>query len=56
MGFETKKYNFCVLFAQTLTIVIFHQKCEKVQKTTQNAPKTVDNYQEQLVLGLGFQF
>ena len=56
MGFETKKYHFCVLFAQTMTIAIFHQKYEKVLKTTQNVPKTVDNHQEQLVLGLGYQF
>ena len=35
-----------------MTIAIFHQKYEKVLKTTQNVPKTVDNHQEQLVLGL----
>ena len=52
MGFETKKYHFCVLFDWTTTIAIFHQKYEKVLKTTQNVPKTVDNHQEQLVLGL----
>ena len=39
-----------------MTIAIFHQKYEKVLKTTQNVPKTVDNHQEQLVLGLGYQF
>ena len=49
MGFETKKYHFCVLFAWTMTIAIFHQKYKKVQKTSQNVPKTVDNHQEQLV-------
>ena len=36
--------------------VLFHQKYEKVLKTTQNVPKTMDNHQEQLVLGLGYQF
>ena len=39
-----------------MIIAIFHQKYEKVLKTTQNVPKTVDNHQEQLVLGLGYQF
>ena len=56
MGFETKKYHFCVFFALPATIAIFHQKYEKVLKTTQNVPKTVDNHQEQLVMGLGYQF
>ena len=37
-----------------MTIAIFQY--EKVLKTTQNVPKTVDNHQEQLVLGLGYQF
>ena len=32
MGFETKKYHFCILFAQTMTMATFHQKYEKVQK------------------------
>ena len=43
---------------QLISIFIFqfHQKYEKVLKTTQNVPKTVDNHQEQLVLGLGHQF
>ena len=31
---------------------MFHQKYEKVLKTTQNVPKTVDNHQEQLVMRL----
>ena len=53
MGFETKKYHFCILFACTKTIAIFHQKFEKVIKTSQNVPKTVDNHLEQLVFGLG---
>ena len=39
-----------------MTIAIFHQKYEKVLKTTQNVPKIVDNHQEQLVSGLGYQF
>ena len=30
MGSETKKYHFCVLFAWTTPIAIFHQKYEKV--------------------------
>ena len=34
---------------------IFNLKFEKVIKTTQNIPKTVDNHQKQLVLGLGYQ-
>ena len=55
MGFETKKYHFYVLFARNRTIAIFHQKYEKVLKTTQNIPKTVDNHQEQLGMGLGNQ-
>ena len=38
-----------------MTIQDLHQKYEKVLKTTQNVPKTVNNHQEQLVLGLGFQ-
>ena len=38
------------------TIAIFHQKYEKVLKTIHNVPKTVDNHQERLVLGLGYQF
>ena len=46
MGFGTKKYHFCVLFSRTATIAIFHKKYEKVLKTTQNVPKTVDNHQE----------
>ena len=46
MGFETS----------TMTIAIFHQKCEKVLKTNQNEPKIVDNHQQQLVLGLGYHF
>ena len=33
--------------------LVFHQKYEKVLKTTQNMPQTVDNHQEQLALGLG---
>ena len=56
MGFETKKYHICILFTQTMKIAIFHRKYEKVLETTQNVPKTVDNHQEQLVLGLGYQF
>ena len=39
-----------------MTIAIFHQKYEKVQKTNQNIPKTVDNHQEQLFFGSGFKF
>ena len=39
-----------------MMIAIFYQKYEKVLKTTQNEPKTVDNHQEQLALGLGYQF
>ena len=39
-----------------MTIDIFHQKYEKVLKSTQNVPKTVDNHHERLVLGLGYQF
>ena len=34
---------------KTVTIAILHQKFQKVIKTTQNVPKTVDNHQEQLV-------
>ena len=56
IGFETKKYHFCVLVSSTVTAAILHPKFEKVIKTTQNVPKTVDNHQEQLVLGLGYQF
>ena len=41
---------------ETKTIAIFHQKYEEVLKTTQNVPKTFDNHQKQLVLGLGYQF
>ena len=50
------KSTFCVLLAWTVTVTILHPKFEKVIKTTQNVPKTVDNCQEQLVLGLGYQF
>ena len=41
MGFETKNYHFCILFAQpaAISIVIFNQKYEKVLKITQNVPK-----------------
>ena len=39
-----------------MTIAILHQKYEKELKSTQNVPKTVENHQEQLVLGLGYQF
>ena len=41
-----------------MTITIFHKKYENVlkTKTTQNVLKAVDNTQEQLVLGLGYQF
>ena len=55
MGFETKNYNFCILFARTMTLANFQKKHEIEQKTTKNVPKTVDNHQEQLVLGLGYQ-
>ena len=34
-----------------MTIAIFHQKYEKVQKTMQNVPKTIDSHQEQLEKG-----
>ena len=36
-----------------------YEHCENwtaLLKTTQNVPKTVDNHQEQLVLGLGYKF
>ena len=56
IGFEAKKCHFCVLLAWTVTVAILHPKFEKVIKTTQNVPKTLDNHQEQLVLGLGYQF
>ena len=39
-------YHFSVLFTLTPTIAVFLQNYEKVLKTTQNVPKTVDNYQE----------
>jgi len=42
IGFETKKYHFCVLFALTVTVAILRPKFEKVIKTTQNVPKTID--------------
>ena len=54
MGFENKKYHFCILFAWIISVAIFHEKYEKVLKTNQNVPKTVDNHQEKLVLGLGY--
>ena len=41
--------------ARPATIHIFHLKFEKVIKTTQNVPKTVDNHWGQLVLGFGYQ-
>ena len=44
IGFETKKYHFCILLAWTVTVAILHPKFEKVIKTTQNVPKTVDNH------------
>ena len=47
---------FWVLLALTVTEAILHPKFEKVLKTIQNVPKTVDNHKEQLVLGLGYQF
>ena len=43
--FKVKRQN---LIAGTV-----HPKFEKVIKTTQNVPKTVDNQKEQLVFGLG---
>ena len=39
-----------------MTIAIFHRKYEKALIPTQNVPKTIDNHQEQLVMGLGYQF
>ena len=51
IGFETKKCHFCIILAWTVTVAI-----GKINKTTENVPKTVDNHQEQLVLGLGYQF
>ena len=39
-----------------MTEASLHPKFEKVMKNTQNVPKTVDIHQEQLVLGLGYQF
>ena len=53
MGFQTKKYHFCILLAIQAETLVLHQKFEKVMKTTQNVPKTVDNHLEQLVFGLG---
>ena len=44
MGFETKNCHFYILFTLTVTIAIIHQEFEKVIKTTQNVPKTLDNY------------
>ena len=55
IGFQTKKYHFCVLFALTVTVAILRPKFEKLIKTTQNVPKTIDNHQKQLVFGLGYQ-
>ena len=51
IGFETKKYHF-ILLALTVTEAILHPKFDKVIKTIQNVPKTVDNHQEHLVFGL----
>ena len=48
IGFETIKYHFCVLLALTVTVAILHPKFEKVIKSTQNVPKTVEHHQEQL--------
>ena len=56
IGFLPKKCHFCVLLSRPATIHIFHLKFEKVIKTTQNVPKTVDNHQGQLVLGFRYQF
>ena len=44
IGFETKKYHFCVLLDWIVTEAILHPNFEKVIKTTQNGPKTVDNH------------
>ena len=48
--------TFCLNYGpQSMAIAIFHQKYEKVLKTTRNVPKTDNNHQKQLVLGLGYQ-
>ena len=52
MGFENKKYHFCILFAWTTSVAIFHKKYEKVLKTTQSVPKTVDNHQEKFRISI----
>ena len=39
-----KNCHFCILLARLTTIQVLHQKFEKVPKTTQNVPKTVDNH------------
>ena len=54
IGFETKKYHFCVLLAWTVTVAIFHPIYEKLIKTIQNVPKSVDNHKEPGLAGYRF--
>ena len=46
IGFETKKYHFCILLDWIATEAILHPNFGKVIKTTQNVPKTVDNHKK----------
>ena len=50
-AFSTHPYK--NLFRDQFDPIFWHKKFEKVIKTIENVPKTVDNHQEQLVFGQG---